>query len=57
MLTKMKIELSNQKKKQLERIHETIVTRYNNDYLESEKLTPENDVSQSKFNSRNDRAY
>ena len=79
----MKIELSNQKKKQLERmhdsardgrvrdrikavllasegwtnamisqalrIHETTVTRHINDYLQSEKLTPENGGSQSKL--------
>ncbi|WP_089139009.1 IS630 family transposase [Vibrio rumoiensis] len=80
----MKIELSNQKKKQLERmhdsardgrvrdrikavllasegwsnsmisqalrIHETTVTRHINDYLQSEKLMPENGGSQSKLN-------
>ena len=31
-------------------IHETTVTRHINDYLESEKLTPENGGSQSKLN-------
>ncbi|WP_110410653.1 IS630 family transposase [Vibrio rumoiensis] len=80
----MKIELSNQKKKQLERmhdssrdrrvcdrikavllasegwsvsmisqalrIHQTTVTRHINDYLQSEKLKPENGGSQSKLN-------
>ncbi|WP_413283639.1 IS630 family transposase [Vibrio sp. MA40-2] len=80
----MKIELSNQKKKQLERmhdsardgrvrnrikavllasedwsvsmisqalrIHQTTVTRHLNDYLQSEKLAPENGGSQSKLN-------
>lgn len=80
----MKIELSNQKKKQLERmhdssrdrrvcdrikavllasegwsvsmisqalrIHQTTVTRNINDYLQSEKLKPENGGSQSKLN-------
>ena len=85
MLANMKIELSNQKKKQLERmhdsardgrvrdrikavllasegwtntmisqalrIHETTVTRHINEYLQSEKLTPENGGSQSKLNS------
>ncbi len=84
MLANMKIELSNQKKKQLERmhdstrdgrvrdrikavllasegwsslmisqalrIHETTVTRHLNDYLQSEKLMPENGGSQSKLN-------
>ncbi|TVO30471.1 helix-turn-helix domain-containing protein, partial [Vibrio algivorus] len=32
------------------RIHETTVTRHINDYLKSEKLTPETGGSQSKLN-------
>ncbi len=84
MLENIKIELSNQKKKQLERmhdssrdrrvchrikavllasegwsvsmisqalrIHQTTVTRHINDYLQSDKLMPENGGSQSKLN-------
>ena len=84
MLANMNIELSNQKKKQLERmhdssrdrrvcdrikavllasegwsvsmisqalrIHQTTVIRHINDYLQSEKLKPENGGSQSKLN-------